>query len=104
MKQGAPGSGKGTLCRKLAEDYGFSHTSVGDLLRQLVSSSQVAKSVADSVRAGDLIPEEALAPIIEDCVNKERERGKKTIMLDGFPRRLDQVAPIERLVRSPSTQ
>lgn len=59
----------------------------------------MATSVVDSVRAGDLISEEALAPIIEHHVIKERERGKKAILLDGFPRRLDQAAPIEKLVR-----
>ena len=31
---GAPASGKGTLCKELAEDYGFYHLSVGDLMRQ----------------------------------------------------------------------
>jgi UMP-CMP kinase len=72
------------------------------LLRQLVFSSQVATNIADSVRSGDLIPEEALAPILEEHVNREREKGKATVLLDGFPRRLDQAAPIETLVRSQS--
>jgi cytidylate kinase len=31
---GGPGSGKGTQCAKIVEDYGFTHLSAGDLLRE----------------------------------------------------------------------
>ena len=30
---GAPGSGKGTQCEKLVEEFGYTHISVGDLIR-----------------------------------------------------------------------
>ena len=30
---GAPGSGKGTQCDKLVEEFGYTHISVGDLIR-----------------------------------------------------------------------
>eukprot|EP00954_Amorphochlora_amoebiformis_P015584 1223128-Amorphochlora_amoeboformis.AAC.1 len=30
---GGPGTGKGTQCAKVVEDYGYSHLSTGDLLR-----------------------------------------------------------------------
>jgi UMP-CMP kinase len=30
---GGPGAGKGTMCAKLVEDFGFEHLSAGDLLR-----------------------------------------------------------------------
>ena len=31
---GGPGSGKGTQCSKLVEEYGLKHLSTGDLLRE----------------------------------------------------------------------
>lgn len=31
---GGPGSGKGTQCEKMIEEFGFIHLSTGDLLRQ----------------------------------------------------------------------
>lgn len=34
---GGPGSGKGTNCTRIAEDFGFVHLSAGDLLRGEVS-------------------------------------------------------------------
>lgn len=34
---GGPASGKGTQCAKIVEDFGFTHMSVGDLMRQEVT-------------------------------------------------------------------
>jgi UMP-CMP kinase len=32
--QGRPGSGKGTVCRRIAEEFGYVHLSAGGLVRQ----------------------------------------------------------------------
>ena len=34
---GGPGSGKGTQCAKMVQEFGFTHISSGDLLRKEVS-------------------------------------------------------------------
>jgi len=34
---GAPGSGKGTQCEKLVEEFNYKHISVGDLIRQEIN-------------------------------------------------------------------
>ena len=36
---GGPGSGKGTQCSKIAEEFGFAHLSAGDLLRKEILSN-----------------------------------------------------------------
>lgn len=55
--QGGPGSGKGTQCEKLAEKYGFTHLSTGELLRQeLTSESERSKLIRDIMERGDLVP------------------------------------------------
>jgi len=55
---GAPGAGKGTQAERLAERFGITHISSGDLLRQHVkdhtSIGQLAKSYLDH---GDLVPD-----------------------------------------------
>ena len=55
---GAPGAGKGTQAERLAERFGITHISSGDLLRQHVkdhtSIGQLAKSYLDQ---GDLVPD-----------------------------------------------
>jgi adenylate kinase family enzyme len=95
---GAPGSGKGTLCKKLSEEHDFSHVSIGDLLRSVASSSCTDITVVNSVKNADLLPVEVLAPILEAHIDKEKRIGPKKILIDGFPRRLDQAEPIEALV------
>lgn len=42
---GAPGSGKGTQCEKLVEEFGFTHIAVGDLIR-----AEIAKGTRDGDR------------------------------------------------------
>ena len=34
---GGPASGKGTQCAKIVEEFGFTHLSVGDLMREEAS-------------------------------------------------------------------
>lgn len=36
---GGPGSGKGTQCMKIVENFGFAHLSAGDLLRREIASN-----------------------------------------------------------------
>lgn len=97
---GSPGSGKGTLCKKLADEFGFSHLSVGDLLRSLTPLNTETK-VIDSVRRGELVPVVSLAPFLKDRIEKEKQKGQKTMLVDGFPRRLDQAAAIEAIIGKP---
>lgn len=35
---GGPGSGKGTQCKRIAQQFGYTHLSVGEILRQEISS------------------------------------------------------------------
>lgn len=44
------------------------------------------------------MPVKALIPILKSHIDEEVESGRKIILLDGFPRRLDQAAPVEALV------
>ncbi|KAF2453459.1 adenylate kinase-domain-containing protein, partial [Lineolata rhizophorae] len=93
---GAPGAGKGTLCKMLAEEYGFRHISVGDLLRQIVLSPNADKKTVEYVRRAELLPTETLFSILKSQFGELN--GGRTILLDGFPRRLDQAKSFEEVV------
>uniref|UniRef100_A0A8C4Y8X6 Adenylate kinase isoenzyme 5 n=1 Tax=Gopherus evgoodei TaxID=1825980 RepID=A0A8C4Y8X6_9SAUR len=55
--EGGPGSGKGTQCEQLAQKYGFTRLSTGDLLqRELTSSSERSKLIKDIMECGELVP------------------------------------------------
>lgn len=54
---GGPGCGKGTQCEKIVEEYGFTHLSAGDLLRQAASSDgERAKEINAIMTEGKLVP------------------------------------------------
>ncbi|KAH5488612.1 hypothetical protein HBI52_232980 [Parastagonospora nodorum] len=97
---GAPGSGKGTLCKKLHEEYGFTHLSVGDMMREHMSSANTNSEIVQCMQSGQLLPIEALAPILRAQIEYERE-GSRVLLIDDFPRRLDQAEPVEALVGRP---
>ena len=56
---GAQFSGKGTLAKKIARDFGFKHISPGDLFRENIKNGTeiglLAKSYIDK---GQLVPDE----------------------------------------------
>lgn len=55
--QGGPGSGKGTQCDRIAQTYGFTHLSTGDLLRDEVNSgSKRAMQLKAIMDRGELVP------------------------------------------------
>jgi len=60
---GGPGAGKGTQCERIVRDYGFTHLSAGDLLRDEVKSeSEVGKACATLMKEGALVPLPAPGP------------------------------------------
>ncbi|PON23008.1 cytidylate kinase [Trichoderma gamsii] len=93
---GAPGAGKGSLSAILAKDYGFKHLSIGDLLRQVVASPDADKTIVDYVRRGELLTTRLLFQTLKPHI----EEGG-IILLDGFPRRLDQAQAFEREFQIP---
>ncbi|KAL2256308.1 hypothetical protein VTK26DRAFT_1863 [Humicola hyalothermophila] len=98
---GAPGAGKGTLCKRLSQEHGFTHISVGDLLRQLIAKHEADDTIRDYVQRGEPLPMEWLWPILRARLD-ECTPGRP-ILLDGFPRRLDQAVQFEEACGEPST-
>lgn len=78
----------------LAQKYGFRHLSIGDLLRQVVTSPDADKTVVEYVQRGELLPTKLLFQILRPYI---KEKG--TLILDGFPRRLEQALAFEKEAR-----
>ncbi|KAL1616635.1 hypothetical protein SLS56_011338 [Neofusicoccum ribis] len=98
------GSGKGTLCKQLARDYNYYHLSVGDMLRRATNSNppEIDQNVIDLVRDGKLLPIKELNAIMSKVFQDLKQEGVWKIMLDGFPRRLDQAKNFEGLFKEPA--
>eukprot|EP00796_Vickermania_ingenoplastis_P009124 gene9124-6412_t len=91
---GGPGAGKGTVCAKLVEEFGYTHFCAGDLLRNAsTENSEVAKKIADILRQGNIVPSEITVELLRTKIAEDpNPRG---YLLDGFPRKMDQAQMFE---------
>jgi adenylate kinase len=86
---GAPGAGKGTQAERLAERFGITHISSGDLLRQHVrEQTSLGRTIKSYVDKGDLVPDSVVLDMLRKPVVAAVEAGG--YVLDGFPRTVEQ--------------
>lgn len=82
---GAPGSGKSTDAKLIAEkhDGKISSYSTGDLIKEEIKKGTGIGSIAKSfVEKGDLVPTQIVVELIVDAV---KNAPTEIVMLDGFP-------------------
>ncbi|MBZ2184629.1 MAG: nucleoside monophosphate kinase [Bryobacter sp.] len=86
---GPPGSGKGTQAKLLTEMLGLPHVSTGDMLREHIAAGDaLGMEVREIIKAGQLVPDYLVIRLVEDRLDRaDCEAG---VLLDGFPRTLDQ--------------
>ena len=86
---GAPGAGKGTQAERLAERFGISHISSGDLLRQHVRDhTSIGRMIKSYLDHGELVPNGVVMDMLRKPVVAAAEAGG--YVLDGFPRTVEQ--------------
>jgi len=92
---GAPGAGKGTQARFLAESLGIPHVASGDLLREhRQQGTALGKAAQGYMDRGDLVPDDLVVDMIVERLN--RPDAKRGALLDGFPRTLPQATALEK--------
>ncbi|KAL1983478.1 hypothetical protein VTN96DRAFT_10299 [Rasamsonia emersonii] len=90
---GGPGAGKGTLCTRLAQEMGLAHVCVGDLLRAAIERSdefEAREQVQRAMKEGKLAPVGAIRTVLEKALQTQ-----SVVLLDGFPRSLEQMSMFE---------
>ena len=86
---GAPGAGKGTQAKKIAEKYGIPHISTGDIFRaNIKNGTELGKKAKTYMDQGLLVPDELVVDLVVDRVNQDD--CKNGYVLDGFPRTIPQ--------------
>jgi len=96
---GAPGSGKGTQARLLAERYNIPQIATGDLLREAVASgSALGRQAKMAMDAGHLVGDDVVLSIIQERILRSDTRNG--FILDGFPRSLAQAEALDQLLSS----
>ena len=92
---GAPGAGKGTQAKRIAEKYGIPHISTGDIFRaNIKEGTELGMKAKEFMDQGLLVPDEVTIGMLldrikkEDCVNG--------YVLDGFPRTIPQAESLTK--------
>lgn len=93
---GGPGSGKGTQCEKISEQFGYTHLSSGDLLREEVKSgSERGKHLNELMQKGILVSNQIVLDMIKDAMLQKIETSSG-FLIDGYPRQVEQGIEFEK--------
>ena len=95
---GAPGSGKGTVGKIIAEDLKLAHISTGDLFREnLKNETELGKEAKQYMDKGELVPDEVTIKMLKERLNgADVENGA---VLDGFPRTGVQAVSLDNMLK-----
>ncbi|KAL0218976.1 hypothetical protein P9112_004629 [Eukaryota sp. TZLM1-RC] len=97
--------GKGTMSEFLLDRFSsFAHISVGDILRHETKDpeSPFAQQLQQILGAGQIVPSSLAMPILRRWILKKADEGFKCIVIDGFPRALDQALMYEQEMGLPA--
>jgi adenylate kinase len=90
---GAPGAGKGTHCKRIADRYGVAHLSSGDILRrERATGTKLGKKAQSYMDAGALVPDDLIVEMMSRAIAK----AKTGFCLDGFPRTVNQAEVLDQ--------
>ena len=86
---GAPGAGKGTQAKKIAEKYGIPHISTGDIFRaNIKGGTELGMKAKAYMDQGQLVPDDVTIGMLLDRISEADCTGG--YVLDGFPRTIPQ--------------
>jgi adenylate kinase len=95
---GAPGSGKGTQAGIISNRLSIAHIASGNLFREAASrGDEIGRQVKHYMERGLLVPDEiTIRMILERIASVDCAEG---LILDGFPRTLDQAKALDVALR-----
>lgn len=100
---GAPGAGKGTQADILCKQFNLLHLASGDLFREALSKgTDLGKQAKAYMEKGLLVPDDITIKLIQEKING-LEKGQG-VLLDGFPRTLEQAKALDKNLKAQSKQ
>ena len=92
---GAPGAGKGTQAKKIAEKYSIPHISTGDIFRaNIKGGTELGMKAKAFMDQGQLVPDEITIGMLMDRIKEDD--CKNGYVLDGFPRTIPQAESLTK--------
>jgi len=94
---GAPGAGKGTQAKKIAEKYQVPHISTGDIFRaNIKNNTALGKKAKEFIDEGHLVPDDLTVElIVSRLLEADCDNG---YILDGFPRTIPQAHSFDQIL------
>ncbi len=87
---GPPGSGKGTLSQMCTQELGWEKVSTGDLCRtHIEKQTEIGKTIDFAIKSGKLVSDGLMSQMVFEWF-RERQNGSDVIILDGYPRTVNQ--------------
>jgi adenylate kinase len=91
---GAPGAGKGTQAAKVAVELNMAHIATGDLFRQaLEKGGELGLKAKSYMERGELVPNQLTIDMVLEQLSAAEGKG---VILDGFPRNLEQAEALDK--------
>jgi len=95
---GPPGSGKGTQAELLEKQMGFFHLSTGEMLREAIKrQTELGIKAKAYIDGGKLVPDEIIGLIVKEKLSSLLP-DTRNFLFDGYPRNLEQVKQLERIL------
>lgn len=96
---GAPGAGKGTQAKQIADRYGIPHISTGDIFRaNIKNKTQLGQKAKSYMDKGLLVPDELVLELVADRLRQDD--AVKGFVLDGFPRTIPQAENLDKTLKN----
>ncbi len=101
---GAPGVGKGTHGKLLAQDSSYFHFSSGEMFRSLDTSTDLGSKVKALTDKGNFVDDETTIALAKETLErkirtKEYLSDNQYLLLDGLPRNSYQVGLMEEFIQ-----
>ena len=99
---GAPGAGKGTQAKQIADKYGIPHISTGDIFRaNIKNGTELGKKAKTYMDQGLLVPDELTCDLVVDRI--QQDDAENGFVLDGFPRTIPQAEALTEALKKLGT-
>lgn len=96
---GAPGAGKGTQAKMIAEKCAIPHISTGDIFRaNIKNGTELGAKAKEYMDKGLLVPDELVCDLVVDRI--QQADCEKGYILDGFPRTIPQAEALENALNA----
>ena len=94
---GPPGSGKGSQAKLIQKTFNIPHISTGNIFRVMMhEDTSLGREIYKYMSQALLVPDELVIEVMQEYL--KRDELLENLLLDGFPRTLDQAIELDKII------